>query len=131
LGSQITNIRHIKGAVIEAARVYADLKRSGAGLEYLDVGGGLGIDYDGSQTDFESSVNYSLEEYANDVVYHVQNVCDHAEVPHPNIISESGRAIAAYHSVLVFNVLGVSGFGGEAVPDTLPKTPNSRLWTCW
>ena len=68
LGSQITNIRHIKGAVIEAARVYADLKRGGAGLEILDVGGGLGIDYDGSQTDFESSVNYSLQEYANDVV---------------------------------------------------------------
>jgi arginine decarboxylase len=116
LGSQITNIRHIKGAVIEAARVYVDIKKSGAGLEYLDVGGGLGIDYDGSQTDFESSVNYTLQEYANDVVYHVQNVCDEAEVPHPTIVSESGRAIAAYHSVLIFNVLGVSGFGDEEVP---------------
>jgi arginine decarboxylase len=127
LGSQITNIRHIKGAVIEAARVYADLKRSGAGLEFLDVGGGLGIDYDGSQTDFESSVNYTLQEYANDVVYHIQNVCDHADVPHPNIISESGRAIAAYHSVLVFNVLGVSGFGGEAIPDSLPENAEQPL----
>ncbi len=77
----------------------------------MDVGGGLGIDYDGSQTDFESSVNYTLQEYANDVVYHIQSVCDEAEVPHPTIVSESGRAIAAYHSVLVFNVLGVTGFG--------------------
>ena len=114
LGSQITNIRQIKAAVIEAARVYVELKRVGAGLKYLDVGGGLGIDYDGSQTDFESSVNYTLQEYANDVVYHIQNVCDEAEVTHPIIITESGRAIAAYHSVLVFNVLGVSGFGDDS-----------------
>ncbi len=114
LGSQITNIRQIKAAVMEGARIYVELKRAGAGLKYLDVGGGLGIDYDGSQTDFESSVNYTLQEYANDVVYHIQNVCDEAEVPHPTIVSESGRAIAAYHSVLVFNVLGVSGFGDDA-----------------
>ena len=115
LGSQITNIRQIKGAVNEAARIYVELKRAGAGLKYLDVGGGLGIDYDGSQTDFESSVNYTLQEYSNDVVYHIQNVCEEADVPHPTIISESGRAIAAYHSVLVFNVLGVSGFGDDSV----------------
>src|ERR1700744_1439218 len=114
LGSQITNIRQIKAAVNEAARIYVELKRAGAGLKYLDVGGGLGIDYDGSQTDFESSVNYTLQEYANDVVYHIQNVCDEAEVAHPTIVSESGRAIAAYHSVLVFNVLGVRGFGEDA-----------------
>jgi arginine decarboxylase len=114
LGSQITNIRQIKAAVIEAARIYVELKRAGAGLKYLDVGGGLGIDYDGSQTDFESSVNYTLQEYANDVVYHIQNVCDEAEVPHPIIVSESGRAIAAYHSVLVFNVMGVTGFGDDS-----------------
>jgi arginine decarboxylase len=115
LGSQITNIRQIKAAVNEAARIYVELKRAGAGLKYLDVGGGLGIDYDGSQTDFESSVNYTLQEYSNDVVYHIQNVCEEADVPHPTIISESGRAIAAYHSVLVFNVLGVSGFGDDSV----------------
>jgi arginine decarboxylase len=115
LGSQITNIRQIKAAVNEAARIYVELKRAGAGLKYLDVGGGLGIDYDGSQTDFESSVNYTLQEYSNDVVYHIQNVCEEAEVPHPTIISESGRAIAAYHSVLVFNVMGVSGFGDDSV----------------
>jgi arginine decarboxylase len=114
LGSQITNIRQIKGAVNEAVRVYVDLARAGAGLTFLDVGGGLGIDYDGSQTDFESSVNYTLQEYANDIIYHVQNVCDEVGVAHPTIITESGRAIAAYHSVLVFNVLGVAGMGESA-----------------
>jgi arginine decarboxylase len=94
------------------------IARAGAGCAYMDVGGGLGIDYDGSQTDFESSVNYTLQEYANDVVYHIQSVCDEAEVPHPTIVSESGRAVAAYHSVLVFNVLGVTGFGdGESLPE--------------
>jgi arginine decarboxylase len=127
LGSQITNIRQIKGAVIEATRVYADLKKLGTGLRYMDVGGGLGIDYDGSQTDFESSVNYTLEEYARDVVYHIQSICDEAEVPHPTIITESGRAVAAYHSVLVFNVLGVSGFGEEDLPESLPEESEQCL----
>ena len=116
LGSQITNIRQIKGAVNEAVRIYVELARAGAGLSYLDVGGGLGIDYDGSQTDFESSVNYTLQEYANDIVYHIQSVCDEVGVAHPNIVTESGRAIAAYHSVLVFNVLGVSGMGESDAP---------------
>jgi arginine decarboxylase len=128
LGSQITNIRQVKGAVNEAARLYTELWRVGAtGLEYLDVGGGLGVDYDGSQTDFESSVNYTLQEYANDVIYHAQNVCDEANVPHPTIITESGRAIAAYHSVLVFNVLGVSGLGEEEAPQDLPPDPEQPL----
>jgi arginine decarboxylase len=111
LGSQIPNIRVVKHALNEAARIYAELHKAGAGLQYLDVGGGLGVDYDGSQTNFESSTNYTLEEYANDVVYHIQSACDDAGVPHPTIVSESGRAVVAYHSVLVFNVLGVSGFG--------------------
>ena len=127
LGSQITNIRQIKAAVIEAARIYVEMKTLGAGLNYLDVGGGLGIDYDGSQTDFESSVNYTLQEYANDIVYHIQNVCDEAEAPHPVIISESGRAVAAYHSVLVFNVLGVSGFGEQEAPLELPEDAEQPL----
>jgi arginine decarboxylase len=116
LGSQIPNIRIVKGALNEASRVYVELARAGAGLKYLDVGGGLGVDYDGSQTNFESSVNYTLQEYANDVVYHLQTVCDEAGVPHPTIVSESGRAIVAHHSVLVFNVLGVSGFGDDLTP---------------
>src|SRR6202035_2455219 len=114
LGSQIPNIRIVKGALNEAARVYVELVKAGAGLQYLDVGGGLGVDYDGSQTDFESSVNYTLQEYANDVVYHLQTVCDEAGVPHPTIVSESGRAITAHHSVLVFNVMGVTGFGDDS-----------------
>ncbi|HEV3416748.1 MAG TPA: biosynthetic arginine decarboxylase, partial [Pirellulales bacterium] len=119
-GSQITNIRQIKAALNEAARVYTELARRGAGLEYLDVGGGLGVDYDGSQTNFESSsVNYSLQEYANDVVYHVQRACEDAGVKHPTIISESGRAVVAYHSVLVFGVLGVSEQGENGVPPQL------------
>jgi arginine decarboxylase len=123
LGSQIPNIRIIKGALNEAARVYVELVKAGAGLKYLDVGGGLGVDYDGSQTNFESSVNYTLQEYANDVVYHLQTVCDEAKVAHPTIVSESGRAIVAHHSLLVFNVLGVSGFGDES----MPKTPDAEM----
>src|SRR6516164_9169772 len=120
LGSQITNIRQIKAAVNEAVRVYVDLARAGAGLQFLDVGGGLGIDYDGSQTDFESSVNYTLQEYANDVIFRVKSVCDEAGVPHPTLISESGRAVVAYHSVLVFDVLGVSHFDRYQAPPTVP-----------
>ena len=127
LGSQITNIRQVKAAVSEAVRIYVELKRAGAGLQFMDVGGGLGIDYDGSQTDFESSVNYTLQEYANDIVYHIQNVCDGAEVPHPTIITESGRAVAAYHSALVFNVLGVSGFGEPNLTLELPEDAEQPL----
>ena len=127
LGSQIPNIRHIKQALNEAARIYVERAGRGAGLEYLDVGGGLGVDYDGSQTNFESSVNYSLQEYANDVVYHIQSVCDEAGVPHPTIVSESGRAVVAYHSALVFNVLGVSGLGDFDVPLELPPDVEQPL----
>ncbi len=125
LGSQITDIRRAKDALIEAAQIYVDLARRGAGLRQLDVGGGLGVDYDGSMTNYESSVNYTLEEYARDVVYHVQTVCDEADVPHPEIISECGRALSAYHSVLVFDVLGTSGpdtyDGPEAMPDDVEQ----------
>ena len=127
LGSQITNIRQIKAAVNEAVRVYVDLARAGGGLRYLDVGGGLGVDYDGSQTDFESSVNYTLQEYANDIIYHVQNVCDEVGVAHPTIVTESGRAIAAYHSVLVFNVLGVAGMGETDAPPEPPPDAEQPL----
>ena len=120
LGSQITNIRNIKAALTEAARIYVEMARVGAGVKYLDVGGGLGVDYDGSQSDFVSSVNYTLQEYANDVVFRIKNVCDEADVPHPTIISESGRAMVAYHSVLVFDVLGVSNFDRYQAPAEIP-----------
>jgi arginine decarboxylase len=120
LGSQITNIRNVKSALTEAARIYVELARVGASLRYLDVGGGLGIDYDGSQTDFESSVNYTLQEYANDVVFRIKSVCEEAGVPQPTIISESGRAVVAYHSLLVFDVLGVSNFDRYQMPPEVP-----------
>jgi arginine decarboxylase len=108
-GSQIHDIGRFKDAVGELAHVYAELVRLGASIEYLDVGGGLGVDYDGSRTNFPSSMNYTMEEYAREVVYRITSVCDEREVPHPTIISESGRAIAAYQSILVFNVLGSAG----------------------
>lgn len=127
LGSQITNIRSIKSALTEAGRVYTELHRVGAGVQYIDVGGGLGIDYDGSQTDFESSVNYTLQEYANDVVFRVKSVCDECGVPYPTIISESGRAVVAYHSMLVFDVLGVSNFDRYTVPPEVPADAPQQL----
>ena len=127
LGSQITNIRSIKAALTEAGRVYTELHRVGAGVRFLDVGGGLGIDYDGSQTDFESSVNYTLQEYANDVVFRIKSVCDECGVPYPTIISESGRAVVAYHSMLVFDVLGVSNFDRYTVPPEIPTDAPQQL----
>jgi arginine decarboxylase len=106
IGSQIPDILTIKRAVREAAMYYAKLHRMGHPLEYLDVGGGLAIDYDGSRSEFHSSMNYTLEEYANDIVYNIMDVCDDEKVPHPNIVSESGRAIVAHHSVLVVQAFG-------------------------
>ncbi|MEM9420874.1 MAG: biosynthetic arginine decarboxylase, partial [Planctomycetota bacterium] len=110
LGSQINDMRALKAALVESARLYAELANLGAGLKYLDVGGGLGVDYDGSKSGTDSSTNYTLAEYANNVVYHVGEVCKDAGVAAPTIITESGRAIAAHHSVLVMDVLGWSGF---------------------
>ncbi len=130
LGSQITNIRMLKSAVNEATRVYVELKKRGAGLRYLDVGGGLGVDYDGSQTNFESSMNYTLQEYANDVVFHVATVCRDASVPEPNIISESGRAVAAFHAALIFETVGVAEQGGlSSLPDEVPADYEQPLQT--
>ncbi len=117
LGSQVTNIRHIQRALNEAARMYVNLVKLGAPLEAIDVGGGLGVDYDGSGTSFASSMNYTLQEYANDVVYHIQSVCDSVGVDHPDILSESGRATVAYHCALVFEVLGETAPGTDPPPD--------------
>jgi arginine decarboxylase len=99
-------------------------------LSYLDVGGGLGVDYDGSQTNFASSMNYTIQEYANDVVYAIKEICDADQVPHPNIVSESGRAIAAHHSVLVVNVLGVTEFNTH-VPQQLQKPAPPLVTNMW
>jgi arginine decarboxylase len=107
-GSQLQDIRRVKDAVTELAHVYAELKQMGAGLQYIDIGGGLGVDYDGSRTNYESSMNYTLAEYASDVVYRIGSVCNARGIEHPVIVSESGRAICAHHSVLVCDVLGSS-----------------------
>lgn len=106
IGSQIPDILLVKRAVQEAARFYAKLYKMGFQLEFLDVGGGLGVDYDGSRSAFDSSTNYTLQEYANDIVYYVADVCNAEKVPHPNLISESGRAVVAHHSVLIVEVFG-------------------------
>jgi len=106
VGSQVPDIGTIKRAVREAARFYSKLQKLGHEIGYLDVGGGLGVDYDGSRTTFDSSTNYSLQEYARDVVYNIMDVCDSEKVPHPIIVSESGRAIVAHHSILVVEAFG-------------------------
>jgi arginine decarboxylase len=106
IGSQVPDILIVKRAVQEAARFYAKLYKMGFQIEYLDVGGGLGVDYDGSRSAFDSSTNYTLQEYANDIVYYIADVCNMEKVPHPCIISESGRAVVAHHSVLIVEVFG-------------------------
>ena len=106
IGSQVPDILTVKKAVQEAARFYAKLYKMGFALEYIDVGGGLGVDYDGSRSAFDSSTNYTLQEYTNDIVYYIADVCNAEKVPHPGIISESGRAIVAHHSMLVVEVFG-------------------------
>lgn len=112
IGSQITTIRSIKNAVREAAHIYCGLRSIGCkDLDLMDVGGGLAIDYDGSQSNFHSSMNYSMQEYANDVVSVLQDICDEFSQPHPHIISESGRALVAHHAVLIFDVLGANELG--------------------
>ena len=126
IGSQITSIRAIQDALQEASRIFVELHGMGAGLKFFDVGGGLAVDYDGSKTNFHSSANYSLQEYANDVVSTIQDACDNKGVPHPSIVSESGRALVAHHSVLVFDVLGVSNTDAEIPPDVV-ESENSTI----
>jgi arginine decarboxylase len=126
IGSQITAIRAIKDALKESTRIYTELHDLGAGLKFLDVGGGLAVDYDGSQTNFHSSANYSLQEYANDVVFAIQQACDEKGIAHPDIISESGRALSAHHAILVFDVLGVSQMRVD-VPEGVDKVEEGTI----
>ena len=119
IGSQITNIRAVKDALRESTRIFVELHALGANMRFLDCGGGLGVDYDGSQTNFHSSVNYTLQEYASDIVSQVAEACNAANVPHPDIVTESGRALVAHHSVLIFNVLGTNEILDGAVPEAL------------
>ncbi len=118
IGSQVPDILTIKRAVREASRYYAKLRKMGCQIEYLDVGGGLAVDYDGSRSTFHGSMNYSMEEYARDIVYNIGDVCDEERVPHPNIVSESGRAVVAPHSVLIVEAFGAieKAQGAEYVP---------------
>ncbi|HEX7998714.1 MAG TPA: biosynthetic arginine decarboxylase [Pyrinomonadaceae bacterium] len=104
IGSQLTDIKRIKNAMKEAARVYAKIRQMKVPIDLLDVGGGMAVDYDGSKTAFDSSANYTAQEFANDVIYTIKQVCDDENVPHPTIIQESGRYLAAYHAILVTNV---------------------------
>ncbi len=130
IGSQITSIRPIKDSLQEACRIYADLYSMGAKLHLLDVGGGLGVDYDGSKTNWENSLNYSEQEYANDVVSAIQSICEERELPHPDIITESGRALTAHHAVLVFNVLGTHEIlkGTPTAPGPEDHEKVQELW---
>jgi len=121
LGSQITNIRSIKEALAEGTRIYSELAKLGAGLRYFDVGGGMAVDYDGSASNFQSSANYTMGEYVSDVVHAIHEACESAGVAHPTIVTECGRAITAYHSVLVCNVLGVTELAQDPVPQSLPE----------
>ncbi len=134
IGSQITTIRAHKDALAEASRIYVGLHQLGARPEILDVGGGLGVDYDGSKTNFHSSKNYSLQEYANDVVSYVQEACDEASVPHPDIVTEAGRAMVAHHSVLIFDVLGVNEVLSGKRPQPVEEDDEKvlrELWEIW
>ena len=126
IGSQIPNIRDIRAGAMEACRLYEELVKEGAPMGYLDLGGGLAVDYDGSNTNFHSSRNYSMEEYCCDIVESIVTVLDKNSIPHPTIITESGRAVVAYCSVLLFNILDVSSFEPPPMPEKLPQ-PSSEL----
>ncbi len=134
IGSQVTSVRAFQLALREATRLYTELHRMGAAMGYLDVGGGLGVDYDGSQTNFESSMNYSMQEYAFTVVAAAAAACNEAKIAHPHLITEAGRAMVAHHSALIFNVLGTNQRTETARP-TRPGDEASderkELWEVW
>ena len=134
LGSQIANIRDIQGGIRECGRYYAELRHLGANIEVVDVGGGLGVDYEGSRSQSHCSANYNLREYANNVVWGIGDVCAEFDLPHPMIISESGRAITAHHAVLISNIVGME----SQLPTSLPDAPDAEapmllqnMWDSW
>ena len=130
-GSQLPNIRAIREAANEAVRVYVNLVKEGAPMGILDMGGGLAIDYDGSHTDSPSSCNYGLDEYATDLVEIVQQACDEADLPHPDLVTESGRAVVAYYSVLVFNILDLTRFEVPDEPEAPATDAHELLRNLW
>lgn len=129
LGSQLTSIDNLKVALKESAQLYVQLRRQCPNLTLFDVGGGLGVDYDGSKTSFESSMNYTMDEYARDVVWIIHEICEQGKVPDPDLVTESGRAMVAHHSVLVWNVLGIaSTFSHPCDPaQIMEKTQNMNV----
>jgi arginine decarboxylase len=131
IGSQITNIRAVKDALREASRIYVELCGLGANMKYLDCGGGLGVDYDGSQTNFHSSVNYTLQEYAADIVSQIADACNAKNVPHPDIVTESGRALVAHHSVLVYNVLATNEILIGQSPESVAADEHPVIQQLW
>ncbi len=127
LGSQIPNIRDIRSAVVEAVRIYAELVKEGASMGYLDLGGGLAVDYDGSKTNSINSMNYTLDEYCADIIEVIMNILDDMSIEHPVIITESGRATVAYYSVLLFNVLDVTRFEEKPLPQIDPENSHELI----
>ena len=130
IGSQISSISTIKDAIREASQIYVELAKLGANMNYLDVGGGLGIDYDGSKTNFYASKNYNMQNYANDIVAEVKEACSERKIPVPVLVSESGRAIASHQSVLIFNVLG-TGDVPTAIPDPAEAEEHLIIRNLW
>ncbi|MFC5050825.1 biosynthetic arginine decarboxylase [Rubritalea spongiae] len=130
-GSQLPNMRAIREAATEAVQVFVNLAQEGAPMEILDMGGGLAVDYDGSHSNFHSSCNYTLKEYASNLIEVVQKHCDLADIPHPTLVTESGRAIVAYYSVLIFNILDVTKFSHPEEPDAPEKDAHEMLHNLW
>src|SRR5690606_7448980 len=120
LGSQIPDIRNIKAAMAEVSRFYVELRQLGVTGDYVDVGGGLGVDYDGTRSTGSASVNYSVQEYANDIIYALAESCRENEVPMPHVITESGRALTAHHALLLINVVDLETQIAEA-PESVPE----------
>lgn len=130
-GSQLPNIRAIREAATEAVRVYVSLVQEGAPMGLLDLGGGLAVDYDGSHSDFSSSCNYTLDEYATDLIEIVQQHCEEAGIPHPDIVTESGRAVVGYYSVLIFNILDVTRFENLEEPEPPGEDAHEMVHSIW
>lgn len=133
LGSQIANIRDIQGGIRECGRFYAELRRLGADIQVVDVGGGLGVDYEGSRSQSHCSANYSLREYANNVVWGIGDICREFELPHPTIVSESGRALTAHHAVLVSNIIGTERVQQRELdpPEETAPLLLQNMWRSW
>ena len=127
VGSQLTDIHTIKDAVKEGARIYSKLRQMDVPLQYFDIGGGLGVDYEGTATTNHSSTNYSLDEYTSDVVYSLKQICDAENVPHPDIVTESGRALTAHHSCIVMNVFGSIELGDPRARLPTPTPPAGSI----